>query len=73
MLTGNLGKVALGNPRVPVLVQQLLRAAPVLQLAERVLVDNVVVTRRFKEAGRDPRLEDEPLRVLAITVPRKWT
>lgn len=59
--TGNLSKVVLGDKSVPVTLKRFLSDLAVLELAESVLVDNVVITRCLEQAGGNPRLKEKPL------------
>jgi len=50
LLTGNLGKIILGDPGVPVLAQSSLGCTSILELAKGVLVYDSIVTSRLEES-----------------------
>ena len=52
----NVSEVLLGDPSIPVLLEDGERGLPVLELTEGVLVDNGRVASVVEEAWRDPRL-----------------
>lgn len=53
---GDVCKVGLGDPRVPVALKRGEGSVPVLELAKGPLVDDVVVPRSVEQAGGDPWL-----------------
>lgn len=55
--TSDSPEIALSDERIPVPPQRCLSRSPILQLPERELVDNRIVTRRLEDARRDPGLQ----------------
>jgi hypothetical protein len=58
--SGDGDKVILRNPGFPVLLKYAERGLIILQLAERVLINNRIVVRIIEDTWRDPGLEYEP-------------
>lgn len=67
------GKIVLGDPSVPVILENVLGRVVVLVLTERPFVDDTTVTCIVKKAGGDPRLRQDGLEAEAIGRSRKLT
>jgi hypothetical protein len=58
--TSDGNEVILCNPSIPVLLKHAERGLIVLQLAERVFINNCIVVRTIEDTWCYPRLENEP-------------
>jgi hypothetical protein len=54
--SGNIDKICLGDPSIPVVLEGCRGSGPSLELTERPLVDDIIISCCVEETGRDPWL-----------------